>query len=274
MNPSTILGLLLAVAIVVLGALFSAPNPAELFNLPSLVLVVGGTAAATLISYPLREVFRVFKVFGIVLRNERLYAQEDMDEIVSVSRKYFAGQIVALNDALEHCRNPFLRTGVQLVIDGAPVEDIVELLQWRIAKLKAREAAEAQIFRSMAMYAPAFGMLGTLLGLISMLHNLQGDFQSIGANMAIAMITTLYGILLANLLFKPIAIKFERRTERRVMQMNLVLEGVTLMAQRRSPSFIRLYLESLEAHHEDEIRQAGAKPPLAPASQGKGDGRG
>ncbi len=274
MNPSTILGLLLAAAIVVLGALSSAPNPADLFNLPSLVLVVGGTVAATLISYPLREVVRVFKVFGIVLRNERLYAQEDMEEIINVSRKYFAGQIAALDDALEHCRNPFLRTGVQLVIDGAPVDDIVELLQWRIAKLKAREAAEAQIFRSMAMYAPAFGMLGTLLGLISMLHNLQGDFQSIGANMAIAMITTLYGILLANLLFKPIAIKFERRTERRVMQMNLVLEGVTLMAQRRSPSFIRLYLESLEAHHEDEIRQAVGKPaPLVPAPQGKADGR-
>lgn len=259
MNPSTLIGLVLAAVIVVLGAVFSTRNPSDLFDLPSLVLVFGGTVAATLISYPLREVVRVFKVFVIVLRSEHLRAREDMDEIVRVSRKYFQGQIAALDEELKHCKNPFLRTGVQLVIDGAPVADIVELLQWRISKLKAGEAAEAQIFRSMAMYAPAFGMLGTLLGLISMLHGLQGDFQSIGANMALAMITTLYGILLANLLFKPIAIKFERRTERRVMQMNMLLEGVTLMAQRRSPSFIKIYLESLEEHHEDEIRQDDTK---------------
>lgn len=273
MNPSTILGLLLAGAIVALGAASSIRDPSDLIDLPSLVVVLGGTAAATLISYPLREVVRVFKVFVIVLRNERLYGREDLDEIVRVSRKFFRGQIAALEDELARCRNPFLRTGVQMVIDGAPVADIVELLQWRIAKLKARERAEAQIFRSMAMYAPAFGMLGTLLGLISMLRSLHGDFQSIGSSMAIAMITTLYGILLANLLFKPIAIKFERRTERRVMQMNMVLEGVTLMAQRRSPAFIRLYLESLEAHHEDEIRQADMRP-ASPVRQGDLDGSG
>lgn len=273
MNPSTILGLLLAGAIVALGAASSIRDPSDLIDLPSLVVVLGGTAAATLISYPLREVVRVFKVFVIVLRNERLYGREDLDEIVRVSRKFFRGQIAALEDELARCRNPFLRTGVQMVIDGAPVADIVELLQWRIAKLKARERAEAQIFRSMAMYAPAFGMLGTLLGLISMLRSLHGDFQSIGSSMAIAMITTLYGILLANLLFKPIAIKFERRTERRVMQMNMVLEGVTPMAQRRSPAFIRLYLESLEAHHEDEIRQADMRP-ASPVRQGDLDGSG
>ena len=263
MNPSTALGLLLGAVIVIAGALLTAENPTDLFDLTSLLIVLGGTVAATLISYPLREVLRVFKVFLIVLRNENLYAREDMDEIVRVSRQYFQGQLTALADELDKLKNPFLRTGVQLVIDGAPVEDIVELMQWRIARLKAREAAEAQIFRSMAMYAPAFGMLGTLLGLVNMLQGLQADFQTIGANMAVAMLTTLYGILLANLIFKPIAIKFERRTERRVIQMNMVLEGITLMAQRRSPSFIRLYLESLQAQHSDEIRKTPEKGKVA-----------
>lgn len=263
MNPSTILGMLLGALIVTLGVLFTTKNPVDLLDLPSLLLVVGGTVAATLISYPLREVLRVFRVFMIVLRNETLYAKEDLQEIVRVSRKYFQGEIAAVEGELDKLHNPFLRMGVQLVIDGAPIEDIVELMQWRISRLKAREAAEAQIFRSMAMYAPAFGMLGTLLGLVNMLRGLQGDFHTIGINLALAMLTTLYGIVLANLVFKPIAIKFERRTEKRVMQMNMVLEGVTLMAQKRSPSFIRLYLESLEAQHEDEIRDRPAKPALA-----------
>lgn len=263
MNPSTILGMLLGALIVTLGVLFTTKNPVDLLDLPSLLLVIGGTVAATLISYPLREVLRVFRVFMIVLRNETLYAKEDLQEIVRVSRKYFQGEIAAVEGELDKLHNPFLRMGVQLVIDGAPIEDIVELMQWRISRLKAREAAEAQIFRSMAMYAPAFGMLGTLLGLVNMLRGLQGDFHTIGINLALAMLTTLYGIVLANLVFKPIAIKFERRTEKRVMQMNMVLEGVTLMAQKRSPSFIRLYLESLEAQHEDEIRDRPAKPALA-----------
>lgn len=265
-NPSTFLGLALAVVIVAMGAVFSTRNPADLFDLPSLILVVGGTVAATLISYPLSEVLRVFRMFAIVFKSERLSAQEDRNELVRVSRLYFQGQLAGLEDELARSRNPFLRTGVQMVIDGAPVSDIVELMQWRIAKMKAREAAEAQIFRSMAAYAPAFGMLGTLLGLMSMLRGLQGDFQSIGSALALAMVTTLYGILLANLLFRPIAVKLERRTERRVMQMNMMLEGVTLMAQRRSPAFIKVYLDSLEAHHEDEIRQSGPGAAKRPPS--------
>lgn len=255
MNPSTLLGMILGLIIVALGIYVSSDNPQDLWNAPGLAIVIGGTAAATLMSYPLREVLRVFRVFTIILRNERVYAQEDMDEIVEISRRWFRADLSGIEKELATIRNPFLRTGVQMVVDGAPADDIMDLLQWRIAKLKAREAAEAQVFRSMAMYAPAFGMLGTLLGLANMLHGLQGDFEHIGANMAIALLTTLYGILLANLVFKPIAIKFERRTEQRVMLMNVVLEGIALMAQQRSPSFIRTYLDGIEAQRPDEIRE-------------------
>lgn len=266
MNPSTILGMLLGAIIVALGVFFTTENPLDLLDFPSMVLVVGGTIAATLISYPLREVLRVFRVFMIVLRNDAHSAREDLNEIVRFSKLYFQGDIASLDTELRRLKNPFLRMGAQMVIDGAPVDDIVELMQWRIFQLKAREAAEAQIFRSMAMYAPAFGMLGTLLGLVNMLRGLQGDFHTIGLNLALAMLTTLYGILLANLVFKPIAIKFERRTEKRLMQMNVVLEGVTLMAQKRSPSFIKLYLESLGARDLDEIRAVGGTPPVRKAA--------
>jgi len=270
MNPSTILGMILGAVIVALGVILSTKNPLDLVDLPSLLLVIGGTVAATLISYPLREVTRVFRIFMIVLRNDNLYAREDMVEMVNFSRLYFNGDLVVLENARARLKNPFLRMGVQLLIDGAPIDDIVELMQWRISRLKAREAAEAQIFRSMAMYAPAFGMLGTLLGLVNMLRGLQGDFNSIGLNLSLAMITTLYGILLANLVFKPIAIKFERRTEKRVMQMNMVLEGITLMAQKRSPSFIKIYLESLSEQPADELRSPASQVVAKPVRKTKG----
>ena len=135
------------------------------------------------------------------------------------------------------------------------------MLRWRIARLKAREHAEAQIFRTMATYAPAFGMIGTLVGLVNMLEVMDaGDLQVIGPRMAVALLTTFYGILLANLVFKPIAVKLERRTEERLITMNMVLEGISLITKRRLPSFIEETLNSFVANYHDEIRDNSVKP--------------
>ncbi len=260
MNPSTLLGILLGIALAAVVMLSDTTELSLFWNGHGLAIVFGGTIAATLISYPLHEVLRVFRVFWVVLRNEHLYEREDLDELVEMSRIWFAGKLAAAEDELERIRNPFLKTGLQLVIDGSPLEDILELLQWRIARLKAKERAEAQVFRSMAVFAPAFGMLGTLLGLINMMSTMESrDFAVIGAGMAVALVTTFYGILLANLAFKPIATKLERRTERRVMLMQMVLEGITLISQHRSPAYIRATLESFSADYRDEINQ-GRQP--------------
>ena len=158
--------------------------------------------------------------------------------------------MLAVEQALESVTNPFLRTGAQLVIDQAPEDDILDLMQWRISRLRAREAAEAQLFRVMANFAPAFGMVGTLVGLINLMSLLGGgDMRAIGQQLAVALMTAFYGILL----FKPVAVKLERRTETRVVLMNMVLQGITMMCERRSPSLMCETLKSFMAHHEDEI---------------------
>ncbi|WP_322520324.1 MotA/TolQ/ExbB proton channel family protein [Guyparkeria halophila] len=271
MNPSTLLGMFSGLAIVVAAIGLSAEDPANFLNLPGLLLVVGGTVAATLVSYPLHEVLRVFRVFGIVLKNERLYAERDINELVEVSKLKFQGQISRADEKLNRIKNPFLRSGMQMVLDGASSEDLITLLQWRIARMRARERAEAQIFRTMATFAPAFGMLGTLLGLINMLSAMDADqFGAIGTNMALALITTLYGILLSNMLFKPIALKLERRTEQRVMLMNMMVEGVLLMQEERSPAFIRETLGSFLAQSEDELRDGDRQ---RSRSKGRSGGR-
>jgi len=260
-------GVLLLVIVIAV----TAQDLSIFFNLPGLAIVLGGTLAATLMSYPLHEVLHVWRVFILVLRNERYYFREDMDEIVEVAKLWFNGNLPAVQNKLDTIRNPYLRTGVQLVIDDTPMEDISDLLQWRLSRLRAREQAEAQVFRTMATYAPAFGMLGTLLGLINMLFATEtSDFAVIAVNLGVALITTFYGIVLANLVFRPIAIKLERRTEERVVLMNMVLEGVTLMRKGRSPAYIRETLRSFMEHHRDEIRQempngdGVAKPGPAP----------
>jgi chemotaxis protein MotA len=255
MNPSTLIGMLAGFALLMV-LLLASPQQAGLFiDLPSLGIVLIGTLAATFLSYPLSEVLRVVGLVATVARKEQLHTQDDIEDLVSLSRLWRDGDLRAVEAALEQVQNPFLRSGVQLVIDQAPEDEILELLQWRTSRLRAKERAEAQLFRVMASYAPAFGMLGTVVGLVNLMMVLgDGDMVTIGRHMAVALMTTLYGVLLANLLFKPIAVKLERRTEQRVVLMNMVMQGVAMMCHKRSPGLIRETLGAFVAHYHDELR--------------------
>ncbi len=254
MNPSTLIGMLSGILLLATVLIFSTEDPSLFLNLPGLGIVLFGTLAATFISYPLREVVRIFSLLATVMRNERLYAKHDIEELIKLYRIWMSGDLKAVENALEQVANPFLKTGVQLVVDMTPEEDVMDLLQWRIARLRAREHAEAQLFRIMAGYAPAFGMVGTLVGLVNLMFLLgDGDITSIGQQMAIALITTFYGVLLANLIFKPVAVKLERRTEDRVVLMNTIMQGISMMNRKCSPALMREMLKSFMAHYQDEI---------------------
>ena len=213
MNPSTLIGA--AVGCLPWSSSGAGRRPG-LVNLPGLAIVLGGTCAALFIAYPLSEVVRIFKLVRTVFRNDQHDQQRDIDELVAMAQLWMNTDVRKVEAELKKVSNPFLRTGVQLIIDNTPEDQIIELLQWRVARLRAREQAEAQMFRVMATFAPAFGMLGTLVGLINLMSVLgDGSIQVIGQQLAIGLMTTFYGILLANLVCKPIALKLERRTARR-----------------------------------------------------------
>lgn len=254
MNPSTLIGVVAGTLLLAIVLFFATEDPLLFMDLPGLGIVLIGTAAATFIAYPLREVVRVFGLIGSIVRNEKLYIDKDLEDLVNISRTWMQGDIRAVEKALEGVSNPFLRDGVQLVIDHVPEEDILDLLQWRIARMKAKEQAEAQLFRVMAGFAPAFGMLGTLVGLVNLLFLLgDGDITAIGRQMALALMTTFYGVLLANLIFKPVAVKLERRTEQRLVAMNTVMQGISMLSRKRSPAMLRETLNAFVAEVQDEI---------------------
>ncbi|MGY4491221.1 motility protein A [Pseudomonas sp. TE3610] len=256
MNPSTLIGLLSGLVLLALLLLFSAEHPLMFVDLPSLGIVVIGTFAATCLSYPLSEVRRVVGLFATVIRKEPVHAHDDIEQLVSMARLWLDDDLRAVEKELENTRNPFLRSGVQLVIDKTPEAEIIELLQWRIVRMRAKERAEAQLFRVMASYAPAFGMLGTLVGLVNLMFVLgDGNMVTIGHQMSVGLMTTLYGVLLANLALKPVAVKLERRTEQRVLLMNMVIQGISMMCNKRSPGLIRETLSTFVTHHPDEIRE-------------------
>ncbi|WDY57918.1 motility protein A [Pseudomonas sp. PSKL.D1] len=255
MNPSTLIGLVASTVLLTVLLAFAAQQPSLLIDLPGLGIVLIGTFAATCISYPMAEVRRIPGLVLTVLRREHDHSPEDIDSLVNLARRWIDGDSRAVENALAQTHNPFLCCGVQLLVDQVPEEDILELLQWRIARLRAKEQAEAQLLRSMANYAPAFGMLGTLVGLVNMVFVLgDGDLGNVGRQMALSLTTTLYGVLLANLLFRPMAVKLERRTERRVLVMNMILHGISMMARKRSPGLMRETLKSLVEHYHDDLQ--------------------
>ena len=258
MNPSTLIGIVASILLLAIVLFFATEDPLLFIDLPGLGIVLVGTAAATFIAYPLREVVRVFGLLRTIVRNEKLYIDKDLEDLVDVSRIWLQGDIRAVEKLLEPISNPFLRNGVQMVIDNVPEQDILDLLQWRIARMKAKEHAEAQLFRVMAGFAPAFGMLGTLVGLVNLLFLLgDGDMTAIGRQMALALMTTFYGVLLANLIFKPVAVKLERRTEQRLVLLNTITQGISMMSQGRSPSMLRETLNAFVAEVRDEIIDHG-----------------
>lgn len=254
-NYSTAVGAVLSLLLCVYITVFAANDPLSFLNLPSLLIVIVGTIAALFLSYPLRDIKHGLKSIKLIFFYESLNPQREADEIIAVARLWFQKDTVAIENVIDTINNPYLKTGFQLVVDHTPTEDILSLLKWRIARLRAKEKAEANIFHSLAAYAPAFGMLGTLIGMINMLQVIElKDIGSISYNMGIALITTFYGLILANLIFTPIAIKLERRTEQRIMIMSMVMEGITLIAERRNPSFIRETLRSFIAHYDNELK--------------------
>lgn len=254
-NYSTALGIILSIALLVFIIAFAASNPDTFINLPGLVIVLGGTLAAVFLSYPLRDIKQAIKSIRLIIFYESLDPQKEADEIIAVSRMWFNRDTISIENVIDTIHNPYLKTSFQLIVDNTPLDDILALLKWRISRLRAKEKAESNIYHSLASFAPAFGMLGTLVGLINMLQVIElRDINSITTNMAVALTTTFYGLMLANLVFHPIAIKLERRTEQRIMLMSMIMEGITLIAERRNPSFIRETLGSFIAHYDNELK--------------------
>ncbi|HKJ83438.1 MAG TPA: MotA/TolQ/ExbB proton channel family protein [Mariprofundaceae bacterium] len=257
MNRSTVLGIVFGLMLIIGSIFLSAVDPGVYVNGPGLLIVLGGTIAATLVSYPMQEVRRVLRVLGYVLHHEEYSIRKDVAEIAHAARLRMRGDFARIEDQLDRIHNPFLRTAIQLVVDETPQEEVVNILNWRIARLRERERAEAQIFHTMSTYAPAFGMFGTLVGMVNMLYSINGpDLLNTGHNMAVALMTTLYGLILSNLIFKPVAIKLERRTETRVLVMHMIVEGTVLLVENRSPGFISETLKSFVAQHDDELKGA------------------
>jgi chemotaxis protein MotA len=221
---TTFIGILVAGGLVISSILMGGSGT-WFINYPSLMIVIGGTMGATLLSYPLSQVMGVFRVAKNALVHRSQTAAEVIMLLVDFAKKARREGILSFESELENLDDPFLVKGLQLAIDGMESNTIAEIMGNEIRALEDRHSLGAEIFTTMGTFSPAVGMLGTIIGLVQMLMQME-DPSQIGEPMAVALLTTFYGTLLANLLFLPIAGKLRTRSKQEILLKELILEGI------------------------------------------------
>jgi len=250
MDIGTLFGLVAGAALIIMGILGLTQDFKMFWSIPSVLIVVGGSFASTMISFSLKEVWTLIGSILAVFKKEKVKMVDEVEMIVELApmaRK----SVQDLEKSLSSVKNPFLRDGLQMVVDGYNPQEVREILETRIENRAQRERSEAYVLRTMGKYSPAFGMIGTLIGLVVMLYGMasissagKDPMEVLGKGMGAAIITTFYGSVMANLIFNPMAVKFETRIEKQNILQTMLIEGVMLLQARKHPLIVREKLNS------------------------------
>jgi len=236
------------------------------FQPQSVFIVVGGVLCATLVNYPLKAVLSLRGVFKNVILSEKFDFTGTINKIVVLAEKSRKDGLLSLEAGLDDIESVFLRNGVELAINERDSNRLRTFLAMDLNNISTRHIGSQEIILYMAAYAPAFGMLGTVLGLIIMMNkfqmsgetssidfNVAEQFASLLSGMGTALITTFYGVFFANMVFLPIAGKLKRRSENELMLKNIVLEGIISIHGREHPILIKEKLMTFVALSERKI---------------------
>ncbi|WP_320174219.1 MotA/TolQ/ExbB proton channel family protein [Maridesulfovibrio sp.] len=251
MDIATLIGIVggfgLIVATIVMGG-----NAAGFIDPPSIVVVFGGTFASCFIMFPMSVVLKAFKIAlkGFFAKSEDPKIM--IDQIVALAETARKESLVALEKV--SIDDEYLKKGVILVADGTDGDLVRAIMEFEIDAMKKRHFQGQAVMKGMGAMAPAFGMIGTLIGLVQMLSNLS-DPDAIGPAMAVALLTTLYGSVLANVIFLPLAKKLEERSIEEASYMEIMVEGVVSIQKGEHPSIVK---EKLQAFLAPTLRDASA----------------
>lgn len=246
MDISSIIGVISGMGFV-LGTILLGSSLVVFINIPSIIIVMGGTIAATMVAYPLSDFLTVFKVTIKIFMFKIEPPENIIASLVEISNKARKGGLLSIEGDIQSTPDPYLAQALQMTVDGVKTADIAAVMQKKMTLTKKSLDVGANMFSSMGAFAPAFGMVGTLIGLVQMLANLD-DPSSIGPKMAVAMITTFYGAILANLFFLPMSEKLKIRNEEEIVNMSIVFEGVISIREGEHPKLmedkLKVYLDT------------------------------
>ena len=255
MDIATVLGVISAFGLVII-AIFMGGGIQLFINIPSLMIVVGGTLGATMINYPLKDVFGVLNVVKKALFTRNIPVDELIKRFIKFANKSRKEGILSLEGEIKNLTDEFLKKGIQLSIDGLEPQEISNVLETEVDFIRTRHQMGAEIFTTMGAFAPALGMIGTLIGLVQMLQTME-DPSSIGPAMAVALLTTFYGSIMANIVCLPIAGKLRTRSKEAVLAKEMSIQGIISISNGDNPRILEQKLlafippnqrESLSSH--------------------------
>lgn len=270
MNITILLGIVIGFGM----TLFGITQNGEINNfveVASLAIVLGGTIGAVVASYPMEDLKKLPTLIKLALKKSDNNYMEQVNEIVEMANVARKNGILALEDRLEDIKDPFVKNGVMLIMDGTDPELVKSMLETQSYFTDERHAKLISMFETASSCAPAFGMIGTLIGLINMLKNLTDNMDTIGPAMSTALITTFYGVIFANLIFSPIARQLAAKNAEEMLCKDIIIEGILSIQDGENPRVIEDKLKAFVAASDLEggKKKAGRPAEEAPEPEGE-----
>lgn len=254
MDLGTLIGLIVGITLIG-GAIVLEGDSYMYLSMTAVMIVMGGTLAATMVSFSLGEVANVFRLLKVAFLGKSADPDETTYTLVDFAEKARREGLLALEEEVEGLDNEFLKKGVQLVVDGTDPQLVRNIMETKITFVEERHRKGQEMFTNMGTFSPAFGMIGTLIGLIRMLADLE-DPEAIGSGMATALLTTLYGTLFANLAFLPLAGKLKVKSEEEILMKEVMIEGILSIQAGENPRIVEEKLQAFLSTSKEGIEPA------------------
>ncbi len=241
MDILSILGVIFGFLAIVGGNFLEGGQFASLINLPALVIVMGGTIGATFLHFPPRLILHSMKVLLLIVKPRDLVLQNQIDKVVRWSALARKEGLLGLEVVVDRESDTFAKKGLQLLVDGNEPEVIRDCLEVELNTIEHAEMQAAKVYEAMGGYSPTIGIIGAVVGLIQVMQNLSNP-ELLGAGIATAFVATIYGVGFANLFFLPVSNKLKLQAYGLVQSKELMLEGITAIAEGENPRNIELKL--------------------------------
>ena len=256
MDITVIIGIVAAFGALVAGIILEGGSLGSYIQVSAAVIVFGGTIGATMTSFSLKDTISILKVSKKILFAEKIDLMAEIKRIVALGNKARTEGLLALEKEIESIKNPFLKNGIRLTVDGTDSTKIVEILETEIEQMEERHKRYSLYFQTMGGFAPTLGIIGTVIGLVIALGNLS-DPEEMAHSIAAAFIATFYGIASANLLFLPIGNKLKIKSQEEVKMKNMQMKGILAIQSGVNPRIIE---EELLAFLPPSERNPKAQP--------------
>lgn len=259
MDIASLLGIVLGFAMVIFGILSAGADLMTYWDVPSVIITFGGSISGVLASNKLKDFIGGFKSITLVFKEQIMDPGETISTIINLSNVARKEGLLALEEASNDIEDPFLKKGIMLVVDGTDPELVRGILETELTCLEDRHKKVIGFWEKWAELGPAWGMIGTLIGLVNMLNDMN-DPSSIGPSMAVALITTLYGSIIANWLCSPVAEKMKVNNALEVIMKDIMVEGLLSIQAGENPRIIEEKLKSfLSPAVRDDVGAGGGE---------------